>query len=55
MSWMTTTTAAEYAAVSEEHVRRACRAGRLEAVKVGRNWRTKPGWVDEWMEQGAAA
>lgn len=53
--WMTSDEAAQHARLSDEHIRRACRAGTLRAVKIGQFWRLRPEWVDSWMEQGAAA
>jgi excisionase family DNA binding protein len=54
-SWISARTAATYAALSPETVRRAARAGRLTVVKVngGPRWRTRYEWVDEWLAAGA--
>ena len=53
--WLRPRDAAEYCAVSIETIRRAARAGRLRAVKVGRVLRTTRAWLDEWMEHDSSA
>jgi excisionase family DNA binding protein len=56
LTWLTMKQAAMRAQVSEATLRREAKAGRLVAVKVGgrRTWRLRPGWVDEWLQQGIA-
>jgi excisionase family DNA binding protein len=46
---LTTTQFAASAHVDPETVRRACREGRIEATKRGRDWQIPPGELVRWM------
>lgn len=47
--YLTTADAATYANCCEETIRRAIRCRQLQAVRVGRTWRTRIEWVDAWL------
>lgn len=53
--WVSLETVEEYTEIPVFSLRKACRRGDLRAVKVGREWRTRLSWVDEWLMKGAAA
>ena len=50
--WLKVAGVCERAQVSKDTVLRELRAGRLRGVKVGgrRCWRSRPEWVDAWLE-----
>lgn len=39
--------------VSKESVYRACRAGTLRSIRVGRSFRIQRSWFDAWVKDGA--
>lgn len=52
--WMTAEEAAEHARVAYTTIIRASRRKTLRSVKVGRTYRFRPDWVDDWLIAGAA-
>jgi excisionase family DNA binding protein len=47
--YLTTADAARYAATCDETIRRAIRSKQLRAVRIGRVWRTRTEWIDQWI------
>ena len=47
--YLTTADAATYANCCEETIRRAIRCRQLKAVRIGRVWRTRIEWIDQWL------
>lgn len=50
--WMLTDQAAAYLSMHADTVRNLMRRGELQAVKVGRTWRTRHDWCDHYLQQG---
>ncbi len=50
VGWMSLEMAAEYAAVSLNTIRRAADNGELRVARRGGLVRTRPEWVDAWLE-----
>jgi len=48
----TTDEAAEYLGWVPEYVRQVARAGRIPALKLGREWRFVPDRLVEWVHNG---
>jgi len=51
--WMTRKTAAAYADTSIRTIDRAFASGQLQSIGQGRLRRTRPEWVDEWIQRQA--
>lgn len=47
--WLLAKEAAEYLGMHADTVRDLMRRGDLQAVKVGKNWRTKRDWCDTYL------
>ena len=48
-TWLTVEEVSKEFRVSEETVRRHIRAGKLKAVKVGRQYRIERKWLVDWV------
>lgn len=50
--WLLVPEAAEYLGMHPDTLRELFRRGDIRGVKVGKTWRTKIDWCDEYLMQG---
>ena len=53
LNYLTTTQAARRCGISAASIRRACAAGTLPAVKLGKTWLIKPDALQRWVDDPA--
>lgn len=53
-NYLTTTQAARRCGISAASIRRACAAGTLPAVKLGKTWLIKPDALQKWVDDPVA-
>ena len=47
--YLTVVQASRYASCHPETIRRAIRSKALKSVRIGRVWRVRAAWIDEWL------